>query len=153
MCYDCTVMINFRHLMFSVFIVLFINNIVFAEELYCFDTGYSGSFDINKKPNTHKCDNLKDYDLSYGSCMSSLQDELNWYNYGLESYKKGNCYQYKTATNKYGSATCSVQYVVNKYGYTMKEYNYNVKNADANNCIEQLQNSIKQKQIDLQKMQ
>ncbi len=142
----------FRNLIFSAFILLFINSIAFAEELYCFDNNYSGIFDINKKPNSQKCDNLKGYDLSYDSCMSMLQDELNWYNNGLASYKKGSCYQYKTATHQYGSATCSAKYVVNKYGYAIKEYNYNGNNEDAKSCIEQLENNVKQKYKDLQKM-
>ena len=145
-------MINFKNLALFILLLLSISNAVFSEELYCIDDSFTGNFDIEKKPGMQNCNNLNGSYVSYNTCLQKVKRDTESYSKGLTAFRKGNCYQYKTVSNHYGSASCSAQYVLNKKGYNLQKYSKKGNDADSKVCIEQIENKIKQKHKALQNM-
>ena len=126
----------------SICILIFLNP-AFAINYFCVDAEYGGNFNPEDKPKVNQCGYLKDYTLSYNSCISAEKESLYWYNLGLTAYKKGKCYPYQIKTYKYASASCKAEFIARENANSLSITTLNGNNADAEKCIKLLENELK----------
>ncbi len=117
-------------------------NITSAQDYICQYEGFSGYFNPDKKPNTKKCDYLKDYTLSYDSCMASLKSDIDKYELCTRAYQNGYCSIPKTKTMKYGNAVCTAQYPENDKISFFSMNASGGSDSDRNECMKLLSEQI-----------